>query len=87
MTINLYIHEDGGNTTYFIEFNELGVLLGVSSEKIEPVESVHPDAVQTIFEAGILSRLENLRQASNNIAVPSFYLLYAVSELKSRLFE
>ena len=41
----------------------------------------------TIFEAGILSRLENLRQASNNIAVPSFDLLYAVSELKSRLFE
>jgi hypothetical protein len=87
MTINLYIHEEGANSTYFIEFNELGVLLGVSSDKIAPVESIHPDAVLTIFEASILSRLENLRNASNVIDVPSFDLLYAIAELKSRLFE
>lgn len=87
MTINLYIHEDGANVMYFIEFKESGILLGVSSDKIAPVESIHPDAVLTIFEASILSRLENLRNASNVIDVPSFDLLYAVSELKSRLFE
>jgi len=87
MTINLYIHEEGGNTTYFIEFKESGNLLAVSSDKIAPVESMHPDAVLTIFEASILSRLENLRNASNVIDVPAFDLLYAVAELKSRLFE
>lgn len=87
MTINLYIHEEGGNTTYFIEFKESGVLLGISSDKINPVESIHPDAVPTIFEAGVLSALENVRNAGNVIDVPAFDLLYAVAELKSRLFE
>ena len=52
MEINYYIHEEGGFTTYFIEFKKLGVLL-IFQDKIEPVERFTMTPNSTIFEAGI----------------------------------
>ena len=80
MTVNLYIHEKGGNTTYFIEFEESGALLGVSSDKIAPVESIHPDATPHLWSGDVVGAIDNALQSGNcsfNVDPCLLLLLYA----------
>lgn len=69
MTVNLYIHEGENNATYFIEFRELSVILGVSSDKIAPVESIHPDATAHIWGGDVVGAIDNAL-ANGTVEIP-----------------
>ncbi len=84
MTVNLYIHEDGGNTTYFIEFRELSVILGVSSDKIAPVESIHPEAVPHPWGGDVVGAIDNARLSGNcSIDLDPCLLLLLYADLRN----
>lgn len=84
MTVNLYIHEDGGNTIYFIEFRELSVILGVSSDKIEPVESIHPEAVPHPWGGDVVGAIDNaLINGQVNIPINPAILLSLYADLRN----
>ena len=69
MTVNLYIHEGENNATYFIEFRELSVILGVSSDNISPVESIHPDATAHIWGGDVVGAIDNAL-ANDMVEIP-----------------
>ena len=84
MNINLYIHEDGGNATYFIEFRELSVILGVSSDNISPVESIHPDATAHIWGGDVVGAIDNARLSGNcSIDLDPCLLLLLYADLRN----
>ena len=85
MDIKLYYSPS--KDTHTIVFREQGVVIAVSSDKVQQIEANYEDAEETIFEATVLSRLENARGAKPEVGVSGIDLLYAVAELKSRLFE
>lgn len=83
MTINLYIHEGENNATYFIEFRDLSVTLGVSSDEIAPVESIHPDATAHIWGGDVVGAIDNaLINGAVNIPIDPAILLSLYADLR-----
>ena len=84
MTVNLYIHEGENNATYFIEFRDLSVTLGVSSDKIEPVESIHPEAVPHPWGGDVVGAIDNaLINGQVNIPINPAILLSLYADLRN----
>lgn len=84
MTVNLYIHEVNGNPTYFIEFRDLSVLLGVSSDKIAPVDSIHPEATPYLWGGDVVGAIDNaLQNGSVSIPIRPVILLLLYAELRN----
>ena len=84
MRVNLYSHEVNGLTTFFIEFRELSVILGVSSDKIEPVESIHPEAVPHPWGGDVVGAIDNaLINGQVNIPINPAILLSLYADLRN----
>jgi len=84
MTINLYIHEDGANVMYFIEFKEEGKLLAVSTDKIAPVDSIHPDATSCLWSGNVVGAIDNARLSGNcSIDLDPCLLLLLYADLRN----
>lgn len=84
MTVNLYSHEVNGATTFFIEFKEEGKLIAVSTGKIAPVESIHPDATPCLWAGDVVGAIDNARLSGNYYAeVDPCLLLLLYADLRN----
>lgn len=84
MRVNLYSHEVNGLTTFFIEFKEEGKLLAVSTDKIAPVDSIHPDATSCLWSGNVVGAIDNARLSGNySIDLDPCLLLLLYADLRN----